>query len=106
MKRSGDIKENPRPKPSSNQSFSICHWNLNRISKHNYIKDLKVSLLRAYISTHKFDVTCIFETYLDSNTSDDDNNLNIAGYNLIRADHPSNTKQGAICIYYKHSLTF
>ena len=43
----GDIEENPGPKPSSYQSFSICHWNLNSISSHNYIK---VSLLRAYIS--------------------------------------------------------
>ena len=80
LKLSGDIEENPGPKPSSNQSFSICHWNLNSISAHNYIK---VSLLRAYISTHKFDVICISETYLDSDTSDDDDNLKIAGYNLI-----------------------
>ena len=103
LKLSGDIEENLGPKPSSNQSFSICHWNLNSISAHNYIK---VSLLRAYISTHKFDVICISETYLDSDTSDDDDNLKIAGYNLIRADHPFNTKRGGVCIYYKHSLAF
>ena len=76
---------------------------MNNISAHNYIK---VSLLRAYISTHKFDVICISETYLDSDTSDDDDNLKIAGYNLIRADHPSNTKRGGVCIFYKHSLAF
>ena len=70
-----DIEENPGPKPSSNQSFSVCHWNLNSISAHTYIK---VSLLRAYISTHKLDVICISETYLDSDTSDDDDNLKIA----------------------------
>ena len=103
LKLSGDIEENPGPKPGSNQSFSICHRNLNIISAHNYIK---VSLLRAYISTHKFDVICISETYLDSDTSDDDNNLKIVGYNLIRAYHPSNTKRGGVCIYYKHSLAF
>ena len=103
LKLSGDIEENPEPKPSSNQSFCICHWNLNSISVHNYVK---ISLLRAYISTHKFDVICISETYLDSDTSDDDDNLKIAGYNLIRADHPSNTKRGGVCIYYKHSLAF
>ena len=81
LKLSGDIEENPGPKPSSNQSFSIFHWNLNSIPAHNYIK---VSLLRTYTSTHKFDVICISETYLDSDTSDDDDdNLNIAGYNLI-----------------------
>ena len=76
---------------------------MNSISAHN---NIKVSLLRAYISTHKFDVICISETYLDSDTSDDDDNLKIAGYNLIPADHPSNTKRGDVCIYYKHSLAF
>ena len=101
LKLGGDIKENPRPKPSSNQSFFICHWNLSSISAHNYIK---ISLLRAHISTHKFDVICISETYLDSDTSDDDDNLKIAGYNLIRAEHPSNNKGGVVCIYYKYSL--
>ena len=70
----GDIEENSGPKPSSNQGFSVCHSNLNSISAHNYIK---VSLLRAYISTHKFDVICISETYLDSDTSDDDDNLKL-----------------------------
>ena len=99
LKLSGDIKENPGPKPSCNQSFCICHWNWNSISAHNYIK---VSLLRAYISTHKFDEICISETYLNSNTSDGEDNLKLAGYNLIRADHPSNTKRGGACIYYKH----
>ena len=35
LELSGDIKENPGPKPRSNQSFSICHLNLNSISAHN-----------------------------------------------------------------------
>ena len=30
--------------------------------------------------------------------------LEIDGYNLIRADHPNNTKRGGVCIYYKESL--
>ena len=98
---SGDIEENPGPKRNSNQSFSICPWNLNSIIAHNY---LKVSLLRAYISVHNFDVVCISETYLDSTTALDDENLHIAGYNLLRADHASNSKRGGICVYYKSSL--
>ena len=89
VKLSGDVEENPGPKPSSSQSFSICHWNLNSISAHNY---MKLSLLRAYLSTHKFDVICISETYLNSDTSTVDENLEMTGYTLIRADHPSNTK--------------
>ena len=48
-----------------------------------------------------------FETCLDSDTSDDDdNNLKLEGYSWIRADHSSNTKRGGVCIYYKYSLAF
>ena len=36
-KRSGDIVQNPGPKSNSRQSVSICHWNLNSISTHNFI---------------------------------------------------------------------
>ena len=28
----------------------------------------------------------------------------IEGYNFIQSDHPSNTKRGGVCIYYKESL--
>ena len=59
IRRSGDNEENPCPKCNSNQSFSICHWNLNSITAHNYFK---ISLLRAYISLHNFDVICMSET--------------------------------------------
>ena len=67
---------------------------------------MKLSLLRADLSTHKFDVICISETYLNSDISTVDENLEIAGYTLIRVDHPSSTKRGGVCIYYKHSLAF
>ena len=100
-KRSGDIEQNPGPKSNSSQSFSICHWNLNSISAHNFIK---ISLLKTYIATHKLDVICLSETYLDSSISNDDDNLEIPGYDLFRADHPSNTKRGGVCIYYRNSL--
>ena len=97
LKISGDIEENSGPKPRSNhESFSICHWNLNSISARNYIK---LSFLKASIFTHKFDVICISEAYLDSDITDDDDNLKTEGYNLIRPDHPSNTKRGGVCIY-------
>ena len=66
LKLSGDVEENSGPKPSSSQSFG--HWNLNSISACNCIKLL---LLRAYVSTDKFDVICISasETYLNPDTS-------------------------------------
>ena len=37
-KRSGDIEHNPGPNFNSSQRFSICHWNLNNIAAHNFIK--------------------------------------------------------------------
>ena len=64
----------------------------------------KVSLLSAYSSVHKFDIICLSETYLNSETPSDDENLKIAGHNLVREDHPSNSKRGGASIYYKSSL--
>ena len=66
----------------------------------------KVSLLAAFISVHKLDIICLSETYLNSETSPDDDNLEIPGYNIIRKDRPSNTKRGGICVYYKNALPF
>ena len=101
IRLSGDIEENSDPKCNSNQWFSICHWNLNSITAHNY---LKISLSGAYILLHSFDVVCISETYLDSTTAVDDKTLAIAGYNLLRADHASNSKRGGVCVCHKSSL--
>ena len=81
--------------------FSICHWNLNSLTAHNY---LKVSLLWAYVAIKKSDVVCLSETYLDSSNLSDDDNFNLPGYNVVRADHPSNTKKGGVSIYSKNSL--
>ena len=44
------------------------------------------------------------KTYLDSSVSDDDDNLEITGYDLFRADRTSNAKRGGVCIYYRNSL--
>ena len=99
--QSGDIEMNPGPKPNPCHSFSICHWNRNSLATHNY---LKVSLLRAYVAIEKFDVVCLSETYLDSSNLSDDDNFYLPGYNLVRADHPSNAKKGGVCIYFKNSV--
>ena len=37
-KRSGDIEQKAGPNPRFWQFFSICHWNLNSIFVHNFIK--------------------------------------------------------------------
>ena len=95
----GDVELNPGPKGKAAQTLAVCHWNLNSICAHNFTK---LSLLRAYLSAHKFDIICLSETYLDS--SIDDPSLEISGYYLLSSDHPSNKKCGGICIYYKDFL--
>ena len=101
---SGDIEINPGPKLNAlNQCFSICHWNLNSISAHMFTK---VSLPSACISVQRFDIIFLFETYPNSNIPSDDENLEIAGYNLAREDHLSDSKCGGVCVYYKSSLPF
>ena len=60
--------------------------------------------MRAYVSLHHFDVVCISETYLDSTTAIDDENLEITGYNLLLTYHASNSKRASVCVYYKNSL--
>ena len=49
-------------------------------------------------------VVCLSETYLNASSSNDDDSLEVSSYNLFRADHPSNTKRGGVCIYYRISL--
>ena len=91
MKISGDIELNPRPKQKQDQSLSICQWNLNSIPAHNF---QKLALLQGYISSSKVDILCLSETFLNSGISCDGNNLQLPGFDLIRAAHPCNTKRG------------
>ena len=50
---SGDVELKPGPKRNAAQNLSMCHWNLNSIRAHNFAK---LSLLRGYVSVHKFDI--------------------------------------------------
>ena len=81
--------------------MSICHWNLNRISVHDYSK---LFLLKTYNSFHKFDIISLLKTYLDSSVLLEDDNLVILGYNLVLYDHSSKTKRGGVCLYCKNYL--
>ena len=93
---SGDVEVNTGSRIKASNTFSVCYWNSNSIFAHNYSK---VPLLKAYLTVHKFDIVCLSETYLDSNTAPNDENLEVSGYKLIRSDHPSNSKRGGVCIY-------
>ena len=101
IKISGDIELNPRPKQKRGQSLSIYHWNLNSIPAHNF---QELAFLQGYIFSNKIDILCLSETFLNSDISCDDNNLQLPGFYLIRADHPSNTKRGGVCIHYRNFL--
>ena len=85
--RSGDVELNPGPKRNAAQTLSICHWNLNSTCAHNFVK---LHLLRAYVSVHKFQIICLSETYLDSSV--DDESLENSRYYLIRSDPPFTIK--------------
>ena len=77
--------------------FSLYHWNANSILGHN-----KLSLLTTYNITHKYDIICFTETYL--NSSVDSSKLSIPGYDIIRADDPNYQKRGGVCLYFKENL--
>ena len=97
-----DVELNPGPKKTKScYNFSLCHWNLNRITAYNFSK---ISLLEAYNVQHKFDMIWISETYLDSSFPNDDPRLNLPGYNVVRADNPNNAKRGSVCVYFEESL--
>ena len=99
--QSGDIEINPGPMKSLR--FNLCHWNLNGIAAHDFVK---VTLIEAFIKANNIDIICLPEIFLDSTMPLNDERLYIKGYSLIRADHPINTKRGGVCIYYKEYLPF
>ena len=98
---SGDVHQNPSPKNVKTYNFSVCYWNINSISVHNFAK---LSSLASYNSIYKYDLICLSETFLDSSFLPGDERLNLNGYNLIRNDHAGDVKRGGVCVYIKNSL--
>ena len=93
---SDHIETNVGPRKSSFINF--FHWNLNVLAAHDFAK---MPLIGAFITTHNFDIICLLETSLDSSVDTSDIRITINGYSILRADHPSNTKLGGVCMYYK-----
>ena len=79
----------------------MCHLNLNNVVLHNFSK---IQALIAYNCIHKFDIIYLSESYLNSEILSSDSNLQIARFNFARMNHPSNSKRGGVCLYYKCSL--
>ena len=96
---SGDIETNPGPK--KNTKISFCHWNLNGIAAHNFSK---VSLLQAMATTHEFNIICLSETFFDSLFNLLDDEINVEGNNLLKADHPNDYKSRRVSMYFKEHL--
>ena len=66
---------------------------------HNFSK---LSQVRSYMSTYKYDFICLSEKYLDFSTPS--KIIDTDGYKLVHSDNPDNIKRCRVCIYYKESL--
>ena len=97
--KTGDIKSNPGPRKSSVCKF--CRCNLNGLAAYKFTK---LSLIEGYLNINDNGIICLSETFLGSFISIDDNRLSISGYSMMRAYHPSNTKRGRLCLFYKEHL--
>ena len=51
---------------------------------------------------HKFNIIFISESYLNPDTSSSDEKLNIPGYNMSHADHPSGNRRGEFAFIIKN----
>ena len=96
---SGDIHINPGP--NVNKGLKFFHWNLNSICAKNGVK---ISKIEAHDAIHKFDVIAISESMLDSTIRNDA--IRIKGFSpeVFRNDHPSNSKTGGVCLYFRDGL--
>ena len=98
---SWDIELNPGPRDYE-KSLSVCHWNLNSV----WVDDFsKITQLSAFLNVHNFDIVCLGETFLTSHIMDDDPRLAIEGYEILRSDHPSDSRRGGVCVFYKDHLS-
>ena len=95
----GNVEVNPGAKRIDKDILSICHLNLNSISAYDYSK---LFILTSYNCLHKFNIIHLSETYLDSNTPLNDDNLEISGYRLGRSDYASDHQtRRRLCILQK-----
>ena len=92
----GDIETNPGPTKGKIKNLSFYHQNVNSLIAHNLTK---ISQLETYNAIYKLDFICISETFFDSSVTEEDKNIQLNGYKLMRADHPSNTKPGGVSIF-------
>ena len=97
---SGDIELDPGSQiENCVRSF---HWNLNSICARY---STKVPLIEPYSSMYNYDIIALSETMLDNTVRNED--IYIEGFSkkeIFRNDHPSNTKVGGVCLYFREGL--
>ena len=69
-------------------------------SKNEANTTFKISLLQ-----YNCDIICLSETFLNISIQNDDDRIKSDEYNLIRSDHPSDSKKGGVCIYYREHIS-
>ena len=96
---SGEIEINPGPITANCLKF--CYWNLNSVYARGGIK---TSLIQAYNSLHHFNILAISETMLDRSIGND--GIYIQGFSrdILRSDHPSNSKTRGACVNFREGL--
>ena len=92
----GDIETNPGPQIEKKISWSHCNVN-SLIAPKLY----KLFQLEPYNSVYKHDFVWISETFFHSSIQGGDKNIQLNGYNFLRVDHPSNSKQGMFVSFTK-----
>ena len=98
LSQCGDTEKNPDPKFLSP---SFCYQNLHELTAHDCIK---ITVIQAYVTNQNFHIICLSETFLYFSIQNDDHKVKIDGYNLIRSDHPSDSKKSRVCISYKEHI--
>ena len=84
-----------------NIGLKFCHWNLNGINARDKIK---IPLTEPCSSIFHYDVIALSETIINNSVRDED--IYIEGFSkeFFRSDHPSDDKEGGVCIYFKETL--
>ena len=79
---------------ANHSSLTICTWNCRGVSN-------KYHELELFLRTHDIDILLLTETKLKIT-----HQLKFTGYNVIRSDHPSGTRQGGSAVIVNNRLNF
>ena len=60
-----------------------------------------MSLIYFHALSYNANIIFLNETFVDSSVETNDPKINIPGLNLLRSNHPSNSKRRGVCMYYK-----